>query len=77
MGVKDGKYPQAKKALGIPPDEPIFVIRAQDNLARLIIARYKNAAIIAGCDQAFLEDLDVVDHDFEVWQADNKTKKPD
>jgi hypothetical protein len=77
MGVQDGNYKQVRKALGIPEDEPVFVIRAQDELAVPIIARYRNMAEIAGCDGEFLSGLDGVQEQFVTWRTDNKTKVPD
>lgn len=41
MSVHDrDKYPEIKKMLGIPADEPIFILRAQDNLALGLIDEY-------------------------------------
>lgn len=44
MGVHDGDYTKAKKALGIPEDEPIFVIRGKDDLALHAVVSYANVA---------------------------------
>jgi hypothetical protein len=44
MSVHDGNYKLAKKNLGIPEDEPIFVLRAQDALSCATLARYINLA---------------------------------
>jgi hypothetical protein len=42
LSVHDGDYKKAKAALGIPEDEPIFVIRAQDRFAVPVLERYRN-----------------------------------
>lgn len=45
MSVHDtDKYDKIKKALGIPLDEPIFILRAQDKYAPIAIRHYRNAA---------------------------------
>lgn len=79
MGVHDGNYKAAKKALGIPADEPIFVIRAQDDLSTAALARYRNFAEGAGCSDEFVDGLDEVVREFEGWRQDHPTltKKPD
>ena len=42
MGVHDTEnYAQVKKLLGIPGDEPIFILRAQDTIAATIIETYR------------------------------------
>lgn len=41
MGVHDkDKYVEIKEALGIPEDEPIFIIRGKDSLAPTMIDLY-------------------------------------
>lgn len=44
MGVHDADYKKIKKLLGVPEDEPIFVLRGQDDLAAATVARYRNMA---------------------------------
>lgn len=42
MGVRDvDKYGEIKDLLGIPSDEPIFIIRGQDMLACPVIETYR------------------------------------
>jgi len=42
MGVHDtDKYPAIKEMLGIPSDEPIFILRGQDMLTPLTIEFYR------------------------------------
>lgn len=41
MGVQDKEmYPQIKQLLGIPEDEPIFILRGQDDRALRTIEQY-------------------------------------
>jgi hypothetical protein len=79
MGVHDGNYRAAKKALGIPADEPIFVIRGQDKSALGMLARYRNRVEELGAGTPFLEGIEVVAEQFAQWQTDNadKVKVPD
>lgn len=45
MSVHDtGKITQVKELLGIPADEPIFILRAQDKLTYPTLTRYMNYA---------------------------------
>jgi hypothetical protein len=42
MGVHDvDKYPEIKRLLGIPEDEPIFIFRAQDFLMEDVVRYYQ------------------------------------
>lgn len=56
MGVRDkDRYAEIKEALGIPDDEPIFIIRGKDKLAPVIIDLYDliymSTAKIGGVEQ--------------------------
>lgn len=44
MSVHDANYKKVKKELGIPEDEPIFVIRGKDDLALHAVVSYANVA---------------------------------
>jgi hypothetical protein len=44
VSVHDANYRKLKKELGIPEDEPIFILRAKDRLALPVITRYTNSA---------------------------------
>jgi hypothetical protein len=86
MGVHDvANTSKAKKLLGIPVDEPVFIIRAQDQFSVPALARYRNLA-----DEveeqggkrpkaAWFSDLDTTQSDFIRWQAENsdRVKVPD
>lgn len=60
-------------------DEPVFVLRAQDNLALPTLEQYEGFAEDNGCDPSFLEDLRQVKNRFEDWRIKNtaKIKNPD
>lgn len=87
--MNESKYhifgPVINKETGneIPPDEPIFVLRAKDKNALLAIRTYRFL-----CDkhyqgappcEAHLAAIDQVIKGFEVWQGNNadKMKNPD
>lgn len=84
MGVHDADYSKIKAALGIPEDEPIFVLRAQDKLSVPTISRYKNHALqIEVTDQRpsdeWFEQMDGVLTEFANWQREHRdlVKVPD
>lgn len=84
--AKDKKYGQVDLP-GVPDDEPVFILRAQDKLAVGIIARYRNAAAMSEAPgstptQEWLDSIDGeggVIEDFQAWQSANsdKVKFPD
>lgn len=83
MGVRDNDA-DVKDALGIPEDEPIFVLRAQDRLTVSTIARYRNyAAQIEKPelmpDAEWFKTLDEKIGEFQTWQMNHpeRTKIPD
>lgn len=73
----DKKYNQTIAT--IPEDEPIFVLRAQDQLAYDVIAKYREDCTFNGCSEEHVEAIDLVLQDFVVWQTKNeeKVKLPD
>jgi hypothetical protein len=67
-----------KELLGVPPDEPIFVLRAQDQFAPQAIDDYRfNVEGDAGSE--WFHDVGSIRNDFINWQRDNrdKVKVPD
>jgi hypothetical protein len=83
MSVHDCDYSKVKEALGIPEDEPIFVLRAQDVFSVPTIARYRNfaAQMEAGTEpsQEWFDNIDKEMESFQTWQGENRTvvKVPD
>lgn len=86
MGVHDKeRYAEIKEALGIPQDEPIFILRAQDQLSKAMIdlydLLYTSTAAAAGIDTQdairFSEEISSVYDEFRSWQSNNNVKVPD
>lgn len=77
MSVHDADYVAIKTELGIPFNEPIFVLRAQDRISKETIEHYRMLAKHEGCSTAFVEGIDAEINEFEHWQESNTTKTPD
>lgn len=88
MGVhKTEVYAEVKKLLGIPEDEPIFILRAQDVLAEDAIVYYghryrsKMKSLFEGSltDEhgKFFHAVNAVADDFFQWGLNHTTKLPD
>lgn len=89
MGVHDtDKYPEVKRLLGIPEDEPIFILRAQDQCSVLSVFDYAfryQRAVEADGDRMNQEQRDfhaeVIDvhSQMDEWQLahPSKVKIPD
>lgn len=85
MGVHDkGAELAAKKAFGIPEDEPIFILRAKDYFAIPTLADYRHHCDMLMSDAQrpsldWFRDLDTAIADFKRFQMDNpdKMKVPD
>lgn len=80
MGVhqNDDTYYQIKMILGIPKDEPIFILRAQDKFAPTTIDEYR--FIVEGdAGSDWFAQIGSIRNDFLNWQHDNpdKVKVPD
>lgn len=79
------KYAEIKEALGIPEDEPIFILRAQDQLSPSMIdlydLLYMSTAKAAGIDVdssiSFSNEIQAVYDEFRTWQKQNSVKVPD
>lgn len=80
MGVHDkDKYPEIKRLLGIPEDEPIFILRAQDKCSFQTLIDYEDNVADVGADDIFLNGILKVQDEFSEWQGKNtdKVKTPD
>lgn len=63
---------------GIPEDEPVFVVRAQDVLSLPLVAEYRKLCMGAGCDRTHLAAVDDVHAAVRQWQnGNNRVKVPD
>jgi hypothetical protein len=76
--ASDRKYGQIEIP-GIPDDEPVFVLRAQDKVAYTAISVYQGLAREAGATRAFTEGVAEVMREFTEWREANrnKVKTPD
>lgn len=72
-------YPEIKKLLAIPPDEPIFILRAQDKAAEASIESYQIRAESKGAVSEFLEGVGEAVTEFRQFKAANpeRMKVPD
>jgi len=62
---------------GIPADEPIFILRAQDSAALTTLEDYRHNASTYGATHNFLLEVgDAIDR-FSEWKVNNDTKTPD
>jgi len=86
MGVHNKNvYPQIKELLGIPDDEPIFILRGQDISAVRAISAYRQHASIdiratrGSSGTAFLRDVESCIDDFVEFGIQNpgRIKTPD
>lgn len=84
MSVHDADYKKIKKLLGIPEDEPIFVLRAQDDLAAHTVLRYtltahgiEDPAKVPSAE--WFDGMDSVGQEFMAFRNDNpdRIKVPD
>jgi hypothetical protein len=51
----------------IPQDEPVFLLRAQDNCAVPTLESYKRSAKRSGCTPEFLDTIDRMIDRFRKW----------
>lgn len=74
MGVHDlDKYPEVKRLLGIPEDEPIFILRAQDKFSTETVAAYADI-VFDEVSTDFNDGMDENEKQFREWQSANKDK---
>lgn len=73
----DRKYGHVTLERGtIGEDEPVFVIRGQDTLATLLLAKYRTMCGEAGSPAAHLYGITQAIDDFAAWQHDRQLKIP-
>lgn len=81
MGVQTSRrnYYRIKGILGIPVDEPIFIIRAQDDTSPATLSDYLVNAKYQGTTKEFQSDITDIAMDFASWRSKNedKCKTPD
>lgn len=77
MGI-DLKYGTVTTESGtIGADEPVFIVRAQDKLARYVIESYRQLCQEAGSPQGHLDGIERAYQQFSSWQESNFTKIPE
>lgn len=62
---------------GIHPEEPVFVLRAQDVLSTYTLTKYIRLANAAGLDPAFINQIIEARREFLAWQMNHHVKFPD
>lgn len=86
MGLRqtyNKNHEQIHELLGVPSDEPIFILRAQDKFSVPTIYRYKdiahNGTPIGDESEKWVAELELFITDFVIWQRNNrdKVKVPD
>lgn len=72
-------YPEIKRLLDIPKDEPIFILRAKDITSLATLINYEDHCYTASATREFLDSIGEVVKEFSVWRAmnDDKIKIPD
>ena len=60
MGVheSDEIYAEIKDLLGIPQDEPVFILRGQDRAYTQTLKDYQHNAMVVNASEEFLKSLD-------------------
>lgn len=76
MGVHNLEvYPEIKQLLGIPDDEPIFILRAKDNAAVDTLFDYRTRYDLlhpsSAGDRDFIDGIDGCIDAFEAWRGEN------
>ena len=73
MGVHqpDNMYVQVKDLFSIPRDEPIFILRAQDQASKSTLEYYLDENADDGNDPTWMQDVQDVIDQFDDWQVRN------
>lgn len=58
-------------------DEPVFILRSQDQTSVYTLNAYKDACINAGCHPDHIHSIEQVIDEFIGWQNRHSTKLPD
>lgn len=61
----------------LPPDEPYFLLRAQDVFAPVLVARWVVYAKEAGVNRAKIAEAERLIYDMERWQQQHQRRVPD
>jgi hypothetical protein len=74
MGVHTANYDAIRNELNITDDEPIFIIRAQDDASLATLADYMTNAKNNRASKHFLDDISEVIWRFGDWRVNNESK---
>lgn len=61
----------------IPPDEPVFVLRAQDRTSVTVLSIYRELCHLVGASVEHIDGVNDVIARFVNWQEINPVKVPD
>lgn len=72
-------YPKIKALLSIPYDEPIFILRAQDNASLQTLVEYELEAGVEGATPEFQNEIVQIHDAFLQWRSEHgaSLKAPD
>jgi hypothetical protein len=62
------------------PDEPVFVLRAQDKFAPVLVRLWASLVLnetSAGGNTDKAQQAEMIAHEMSIWQMENKKKLPD
>jgi hypothetical protein len=76
--IADGRLVKTSNGEPIPEDEPVIVLRARDHLAVPLLRIYRELAVLDGCNDWFLGEIDRDQKAFEAFAADHpdRMKQP-
>jgi len=63
--IKDGKIVNRVSGAEVPEDEPLFLLRARDQLAVLLLNEYLEMAVINGCDATHITAIEITIQRFQ------------
>jgi hypothetical protein len=66
-----------KNDKGIPRDEPVFLLRAQDSLFIQMLVLYRSMADFIGCDERMLQTISAHIELAKLYNLSHPTKKAD
>lgn len=62
----------------VPTEEPLFLLRARDNLAIPLLEHYRRVCVADNCDELFLTELDATIEKFRQYRVQyyDRMKQP-
>lgn len=81
MGLKRVELEKANIGMGClgraRDDEPVFILRAQDRLAPLVVAQWAAMARLFGVGEAKVREVEALAEAMRGWGKENGSKLPD